>query len=83
MENKDKRQALIDAFADYVVEHNDRIVKGSGDVVIKTTTEGGNYRISDVSFSIRTMDNADENWENMKEWSTLFMDMYAEYLRRI
>lgn len=82
MENKDKRQALIDAFADYAMENLDNICRDSGEVTISTASHGNNIFSSEITFKMKISDHSGETASNTIKWQTLFIDMYNEVLKR-
>lgn len=83
MEKQDKRQALISAFADYAMEHRDRILKDSIEVTTVTHEDMNGCYISEVSLSMNIADMEYDNWKYKSEWESLFLDMVAEFYKRL
>lgn len=80
---KDKRQVLIDAFADYAMEHCDRILKDSMEVNTTTHEDMKDFYISEVSLSMNIGDKKEDNWKYKSEWESLFLDMMEEFYKRL
>lgn len=82
MENKDKRQALIDAFADYAMENLDNLCRDSGEVNMSTIPHGNNIFSSEITFKMKIGDHFGETASNAIKWQTLFIDMFNEVIKR-
>lgn len=80
---KDKRQVLIDAFADYAIEHCDRMLRESMKVNTNTHEEMKSLYVSGVSISVDIADKEGDNWKHKTEWESLFLDMMAEFYKRL
>ena len=83
MENQDKRQELIDAFADYAIEHCARMLRESMKVNTTTHEEMKSVYVSGVSISVDIADREGDNWKHKTEWESLFLDMVAEFYKRL